>query len=102
MYLALGVDIMLLKRSFAVMMSVVLVLTLPRYSTRSPQPSIGHNAGLFFRAMSTDDAEVGCTTAMWNTGDWDEDHGVSSGVCGSALGQVVDFSSIGMLPEVAI
>jgi len=36
MHLALGVDTMLLKRSFAVMMSAVLVLMLPRYLTQPP------------------------------------------------------------------
>ncbi len=55
-----------------------------------------------FRSVGTYDVEISGTAPQGNGCDWDKEHGVGPRNHWSALGQVMDFSSIGLLPEDAI
>jgi len=68
-------------------------------ATNSPMDMMRYH---FFRAMGTDNVEVGGAPARGKACDGYEKHGVGAGDGRSALGQVVDFSRIGMLPEMAV
>ncbi len=56
----------------------------------------------FFGLVGTYDAEISGMAPQGNGHDWDEEYGVGPGNHWSALGQVMDFSSVGLLPEDAI
>jgi len=68
-------------------------------TTNSP-PNVMRNG--FFGSVGTYDAEISGVMPWGNGSDWDEEHGVGPGNHWSALGQAMDFSSIGLLPEGAI
>ncbi len=68
-------------------------------TAHSPADAVGVG---FFRPMSADDVEICGTFALWDSRDRDEKHSIGPRDKGIALGQVVDFSGIGCLPEVAI
>ncbi len=55
-----------------------------------------------FRTVGTDNAKVSGAFVGWNGRDRDEEHGVGPGGGGGALGQAMNLSCIGSLPEGAI
>jgi len=68
-------------------------------TTHSPADAVGVG---FFRPVSADYVEICGTFALRDSRDRDEKHGVGPGDNVVALGQSVDFSGIGCLPEVSI
>ena len=68
-------------------------------SPHSPADTLGN---LFFRTESTDDAQIGGFLVAGDLVYMDEMHGVTANDGTVALGQAVDLSGVGRLPQVAL